>query len=111
MRGRAPQPRRGDADEAERPQLETGDGGTGGVRHARAGGRGRMKFKLNNSRDPSKYRLPLIALIDVVLFLLLYFMVAGTLAPEEAELSAALRSEKGAGGKALDLQPQVIAVQ
>lgn len=69
-----------------------------------------MRFRNTSSRDPSRYRLPLIALIDVVLFLLLYFMVAGTLAPEEAELASALRSEKGAGGKALDLQPQVIAV-
>lgn len=69
-----------------------------------------MRFRLSNSRDPARYRLPLIALIDVVLFLLLYFMVAGTLAPEEAELSAALRSERGASSKALDLQPQVISV-
>jgi biopolymer transport protein ExbD len=60
---------------------------------------------------PQKHRLPLVALIDVVLFLLLYFMVAGNLSAEEAELSAALRSEKGAKGQALDFQPQVLNVE
>jgi biopolymer transport protein ExbD len=60
---------------------------------------------------PGKYRLPLIALIDVVLFLLLYFMVAGNISTEEAELAAALKSEKGGKGAALDFQPQVLSVE
>ncbi len=60
--------------------------------------------------NPARHRLPLIALIDVVLFLLLYFMIAGSLAADEAELSSTLRSERAGGGRAADLQPQVILV-
>jgi biopolymer transport protein ExbD len=59
---------------------------------------------------PSRYKLSLIALIDVVLFLLLYFMVAGTLAPEEKELPSTLRGEHGASGRQEDLQPQIVVV-
>lgn len=63
------------------------------------------------SGGPSRYKLSLIALIDVVLFLLLYFMVAGTLAPEEKNLPSTLEAERGAGrGAAVDLQPQVVQV-
>lgn len=60
--------------------------------------------------EPSRHRLALMALIDVVLFLLLYFMVAGTLAPPDGELSSALRSEKGGKGSAADFAPQVVTV-
>lgn len=49
--------------------------------------------------DPAALRLPLIALIDVVLFLLFYFMVAGTLASEEATLGAAVRTQSAASAK------------
>lgn len=49
--------------------------------------------------DPSHLRLPLIALIDVVLFLLMYFMIAGNLSAEERELSATLSTQSaGPGG-------------
>ncbi len=49
--------------------------------------------------DPAHLRLPLIALIDVVLFLLMYFMIAGNLAEQERELSATLATQKaGPGG-------------
>jgi biopolymer transport protein ExbD len=58
-----------------------------------------------------KVRLPLVALIDVVLFLLLYFVMAGTLAPEETELPAALRTERQAAGPGADLQPQILYVE
>lgn len=61
--------------------------------------------------DPARHRLSLIALIDVVLFLLLYFIIAGTLALPESELSAALRSEKSGSGKGADLTPQVLSVE
>lgn len=47
--------------------------------------------------DPSGLRLPLIALIDVILFLLMYFMLAGSLDSEEAELPTAIRAEQRAG--------------
>lgn len=59
---------------------------------------------------PTRYKLSLIALIDVVLFLLLYFMVAGTLAPEEKELPSTLKSDRGAGSRSEDLQPQIVTV-
>ncbi len=61
------------------------------------------------SLDPASLRLPLIALIDVVLFLLFYFMVAGNLAAEEAELASALGA-KG-GGRATSLQTQLLRVE
>jgi biopolymer transport protein ExbD len=62
------------------------------------------------SGGPQRYKLSLIALIDVVLFLLLYFMLAGTLAPEERELPSTLRADRGSGTKQEDLQPQIVSV-
>jgi biopolymer transport protein ExbD len=56
-------------------------------------------------------RLPLIALIDVVLFLLLYFMIAGTSTGDEARLSSALKTDKQGGGRGSDLSSQVLYVE
>lgn len=56
-------------------------------------------------------RLPLVALIDVVLFLLFYFMVAGDIAASEAELQTTLATQQGAGAAASSLQTQVIDVK
>lgn len=59
-----------------------------------------MNFKSPKSKsrlDPSGLRLPLIALIDVILFLLMYFMFAGSLDADEAELRTAIRAEQRAG--------------
>lgn len=70
-------------------------------------------MRIRSSRTiegPSRYKLSLIALIDVVLFLLLYFMIAGTLAPEEKELPSTLRADRGSGSRQEDLQPQIITV-
>ena len=53
--------------------------------------------KSTSRLDPSGLRLPLIALIDVILFLLMYFMIAGSLDVEEAELRTAIRAEQRAG--------------
>ena len=61
--------------------------------------------------DPASIRLPLIALIDVILFILLYFMLAGTLADAEADLATTLRTEKGTGAAAADLMPQTLYVE
>ncbi|MFO0829908.1 MAG: biopolymer transporter ExbD [Phycisphaerales bacterium] len=51
-------------------------------------------MKLRSARrqrlDPSGLRLPLIALIDVVLFLLFYFIIAGNIDQEEADLEATM---------------------
>jgi len=71
-----------------------------------------MKMKQRDRwSEPARHRLPLIALIDVVLFLLLYFIIAGTLALPESELSSALKSDKAGGGKGADLTPQVLFVE
>lgn len=59
---------------------------------------------------PERVRLPLVALIDVVMLLLIYFVLAGSLTPEETELPASLRTEK-AGGKPSDLLPQILIVE
>src|SRR5688572_1114104 len=72
-----------------------------------------MKLSRSGSRlDPASIRLPLIALIGVILFLLVYVMMAGTLAAEdESQLATSLKTERGGGKQALDLQPQVIFVE
>ena len=71
-----------------------------------------MKLERTTSRlDPASLRLPLIALIDVMLFLLIYFVYAGSLAAEEGRLAAALRASGGPGWAPSDLQPQVLSVE
>lgn len=72
-----------------------------------------MKFLRREDRrfELEKVRLPLVALIDVVLFLLFYFMIAGTLAGEESQLASALRTDKPGKGRGSDLQTQVLYVE
>ncbi|MBX3377482.1 MAG: biopolymer transporter ExbD [Phycisphaeraceae bacterium] len=72
-----------------------------------------MKFLRREDRRfyPEKVRLPLVALIDVVFFLLIYFVTAGTLAGEEAQLPSALRTESQGRGRGSDLAPQVLYVE
>lgn len=55
-------------------------------------------------------RLQLIAMIDVVLFILLYFMLSSSFAADERALESALGVE-GRGGKGASLQPQVVYVE
>jgi biopolymer transport protein ExbD len=57
-----------------------------------------------------KVRLPLVALLDVILFLLLYFIVAGTIAAPEAELPSSLKTDRQGAGRGSDLQPQILLV-
>ncbi len=55
-------------------------------------------------------RLPLVAFIDVVLFLLLYFVLATNFVPDEKELATTLQGQSsGRGGAALI--PQVLRVE
>lgn len=61
--------------------------------------------------DPAEMRLPLIALIDVILFLLMYFLLAGSLESEERELAAALGSGTGRVTDAGGLAAQVVEVR
>jgi len=72
-----------------------------------------MKFLRREDRrfEIERVRLPLIALIDVVLFLLLYFMIAGTMAGEESLLASSLRTDKPGKGHGSDLQSQILYVE
>lgn len=70
-----------------------------------------MRF---GSRDRSllgkhTMRLQLVALIDVTMFLLLYFMLASSFSADEKTLSSGLGVE-GRRGKAGNLQTQVVQV-
>lgn len=68
-------------------------------------------MQLNPTRsqrlDPATLRLPLIALIDVVLFLLFYFVISYSVSAEEAELATGFAKP---GVSASPLQPQVVLV-
>ncbi len=61
--------------------------------------------------DPASLRLSLIPLIDVILFLLIYFVIAGSLAAEEGRLASALHAGSGSGSGQLDFQPQFLDVE
>jgi biopolymer transport protein ExbD len=72
-----------------------------------------VKFTKAQDRKFSieRVRLPLVALIDVILFLLIYFVMAGTLAAEESQLPSSLRTDRQAAGKGSDLSPQIVFVE
>ncbi|MCW5581162.1 MAG: biopolymer transporter ExbD [Luteimonas sp.] len=70
-----------------------------------------MNFRRSNRREFFVQRLPLVAFLDVCFFLLLYFMMAGTLAPPEGELSAAISAERRGAGRGSDLQSQILNVE
>lgn len=55
-------------------------------------------------------RLPLVAFIDVVLFLLLYFCYVADLTPEERHLASAIEAD-ATGAPAAGLVPQVLFVE
>jgi biopolymer transport protein ExbD len=64
-----------------------------------------LKPAYRAARGPETLRLNLVALIDVVLFILLYFMLATSFAPEEKHLPTTLGVEgKGAGSSHLAAQ-------
>ncbi len=56
-------------------------------------------------------RLPLVAFIDVVLFLLLYFVVASSVNPPEGQLGTALRTDAKGGGQSASLTPQILRIE
>ena len=70
-----------------------------------------MKFKSRKDTGTDVIRLPLAALIDVVFFLLLYFIMAGTLTAAEGELPMTLSTGKRAAGSGSDYSTQVLFVQ
>lgn len=61
--------------------------------------------------SPGNLRLPLVAMVDVVLFLLLYFLVVGTLSGREGHLASAVTAERPQSARASDMQPQIIYVE
>jgi len=56
----------------------------------------------------SEMRLPLIAFIDVILFILMYFLLAGSIDAEERELAAAIGSGSPVAGDSGGFTPQVL---
>ena len=71
-----------------------------------------MRFKKGK---PAGFAVPpkltLVALIDVCLFLLLYFMIASSVSGPEAELTSGIKTEKPGVGKSQDLQPLILEVK
>jgi len=71
-----------------------------------------MNFRKKKTIEAASMSLPLVALLDVIFFMLLYFMAAGTLVPPEAELPSSLAAEKrGAGGAGSDFSTQILRVE
>lgn len=60
--------------------------------------------------DQDRGKLPLTSLIDVVFLLLIFFLVTASSTPRESDLASTLQSEQAGGGRAADLQPQIISV-
>ncbi len=70
----------------------------------------RLSRRRTGRLEVEDLRLPLIALIDVVLFLLFYFIIAGTMAGAETELPTALGTSRSGPGQSSSLQPQVLSI-
>lgn len=67
-----------------------------------------MNFKPRSAHTSSAApRLQFTSLIDVIFLLLIYFVTTFSFAKPESDLSSALRSQRG-GGRAADLQPQIV---
>lgn len=63
-------------------------------------------------RQDSGIVLPLVALLDVIFFMLFYFMAAGSLAAPETQLPATISPDrKGPGGDSNDFTSQVLYVE
>lgn len=56
-------------------------------------------------------RLPLVAFIDVVLFLLLYFVFAADLSEQESRLATALHTDAKGTARGSSLLPQIVRVE
>jgi biopolymer transport protein ExbD len=71
-----------------------------------------MKFQRREVRAiESIPRLSLVAFIDIVLFLLLYLMLAGTLTPPEARLATGVERPSPSGSKSPQLAPVRLTVE
>jgi biopolymer transport protein ExbD len=70
-----------------------------------------VNFTRRRAKPFENVRLPLIALVDVVLFLLLYFIIAGTSGGNESQLSSTLATDRRGGGAGGALSSQVLRVE
>jgi biopolymer transport protein ExbD len=71
-----------------------------------------VNFHKRTSRDENGIVLPLVALLDVIFFMLFYFMAAGSLMAPEAELAAAISAEaSGPGAASSNFTSQVLYVE
>ncbi|MBS0191613.1 MAG: biopolymer transporter ExbD [Phycisphaerales bacterium] len=70
-----------------------------------------MNFRAPKERGITAIpRLSLVAFIDIVLFLLLYLMLAGSLAPSESRLSTGLEQPASASASVPELPPIMLRV-
>lgn len=71
-----------------------------------------MNFHKRSHRDDNGIVLPLVALLDVIFFMLFYFMAAGSLMAPEAELPATISAEtSGPGAANSNFTMQVLYVE
>lgn len=70
-----------------------------------------MRFRRARSNRSIVEKLPLTALLDVIFFLLLYFIMAGSLIPAESQLAAAITAERRRAGGGGSLSAQVVYVE
>jgi biopolymer transport protein ExbD len=68
-----------------------------------------VRFSSSRAHKPLP-RLSIIPIIDVMMVLLLYFLMAGSMAADEAALPSALKTERGKSAPG-DLQAQVLSVE
>jgi biopolymer transport protein ExbD len=54
--------------------------------------------------------LQITSMVDVIFLLLIYFLLSSSYAPPESLLTPALTAQQAGGGRAADLQPQVVEV-
>lgn len=67
-------------------------------------------MRIRARRDRTLGALPMVAMIDVVFQLLIFFLVTARLSAPEVQLASALRAQKDGSGGAKDLQPQIVRV-
>ncbi len=70
-----------------------------------------MTFRKHAKQQDYIMRLPLVAFIDVTFFLLLYFVMAGTLAEGEADLTSAVTNSPRGSGRGSDFSSQIVYVE
>jgi biopolymer transport protein ExbD len=71
-----------------------------------------VKRRARYSRGaPDTPRLSLVALIDVVLFILLYFISSTSFTPDESQIGTGIRTESRAVGRTADLPPIILNVE